>query len=359
MSRIYTAPQCKFEIDGNVIRTDSSIAHKVTGTTMAAILGLSHWATPFTTACNLLGLGREDISNKASVETGRVLESVVVDYLDKRYGIKSECGARYGMFMPADDIYAKREGDHDSWKSDFEDDTFAGHVDGIVMNPKSCEEFILEIKTSSNLSAWTEGVPVYYYWQVALYNEFITRKDRAYVGLGIVDQTTYRNPLTWAPNDRNVVLYEMVIDRDDVREKIEQIREWYSTYILNGTTPEYDPNNPLDVEMFNHLSNLARDVEDVKKDVQTLGEVDAKIAFAEAGLSDLYTARDNLTNNLKEYMLAHNLCELRSEESPIYVSVSKSERTTISKALLMEAGIDPEQYSTKTETNTFRIKKRK
>lgn len=359
MSKVYTSPICRFEIDGNVIRTDKSVAHKVTGTTMAAILGLSKWATPFTTACNLLGLGREDVSNKASVETGRVLESVVIDYLDKRYGINSEYGTRNGMFLPADDIYSKREGDHDSWKSDFEDDVFAGHVDGIVMNPDSCDDFILEIKTSSNLPAWEEGVPVYYYWQVALYNEFITKKNRAYVGLGIVDQNTYRNPLTWAPNERNVILYDMAIDRDDVREKIEQVREWYQTYIMNGITPEYNPENPLDVEMYNHLYNLARDVEDVKRDVQKLGEVDAKISFAEAGLSDLYVARDNLTNSIKEYMLAHDLCELKTDDSPIYASVSKSERTTISKAMLMEAGIDPDKYSTKTETNTFRIKKRK
>lgn len=354
MNRVYTAPKCAFEVEGNAIKTDGSVVNKVTGTSMAAILGLSKWATPFTVACNLLGLAREDISSKPSVETGRVLEPVVISYLDKAYG------SEIGKFVPAEEMFAKRVGDHDSWASDFDDDVFAGHVDGIVKASHNGaeEDYILEIKTSSNLPEWGEGVPVHYYWQVALYNEFLAKKDRAYVGLGIVDQNTYRNPLSWAPNDRNVVLYDMMIDRDDVREKMTQIREWYQTYIMNGITPEYDPENPIDVEMYNHLVNLARTIDDMKQDVCKLGDVDARIALAEAGLSDLYDARDSLTNKLKEYMLAHGLSEIKTDESPIYVSVSKSERRTLSKAMLMEAGIDPDKYSTNTETNTFRIKKR-
>lgn len=353
MSRTYTSPKCKYHVEDGHFVTDKSVAHKVTGTTMAAILGLSPWATPFTVACNFLGLAREDISGKPSVETGKILEPVVINYIDKCFG---ENGRR--IFLPAEDVYAKRKGDHDSWTSDFEDDVFAGHVDGIVMDMDAGDS-ILEIKTSSNTEAWSEGVPVYYYWQVALYNEFLTKKDYAYVGLGVVDKETYRSPISWNPNTRNVKLFRMPIDRKDVQEKMEYVRQWYNEYILNGITPDYDPENPADVEMYNHLCNLARDIEDVKADVVALDEIEARIALEESKINELYTQQETLKDKVKDYMVAHNLSTVEPDGVKTYASISKSVRSTLSANLLMEAGIDPQKYTTQTETNIFKIKARK
>ena len=62
MARKYLAPTCSYEISDGTIRTDGSVHNKVTGTSMAGILGLSPWSSPFQVACALLGLGREDIS---------------------------------------------------------------------------------------------------------------------------------------------------------------------------------------------------------------------------------------------------------------------------------------------------------
>lgn len=353
MPRKYLAPVCSYEVDNGSIRTDGTVHNKVTGTSMAGILGLSPWSSPFQVACSLLGLGREDISGKPAVETGKALEPVVIDYLGKAY-------PEQGLFLAAEQVFEKREGDHDSWVSDFEDDVFAGHVDGIVMRKRdgSAEEFILEIKTSANVEAWAEserdGVPEYYFWQVALYNEFLTRQNMAYVGLGIVDRSTYANPQSWVPSSRTVSLFEMGINREEVREAMDKVREWYATYIQNNVTPPMDPDNPGDVELYSHLENLASTIEDMGDKLAKLADVDYKVKVAEASYNDLTSARDAMQAQVKEYMQFHDLSTLEAPNCTAHLSTSV--RKSIDKDLLKADGIDPAKYTKETIVSSFKLK---
>lgn len=356
MARRYSAPQCGYTIEGDTIRTDGSVHNKVTGTGMAAVLGCSPWTTPFQLACSLLGLGRENIDGKPAVETGKALEPVVIDYLGRTFPDR-------GVFLPAEKVFEKREGDHDSWESDFSDDYFAGHVDGIVMrkgDDGESVEHILEIKTSGNVGAWAGeahgGVPEYYYWQVALYNEFLTQKDTAFVGLGIVDRYAYANPQSWIPSTQTVALYEMPIDREEVRKGMDTIRAWYDEFILNNVTPPYNPENEGDVELFNHLKGLTSSIEEVREDLSKLAEVENRIQAKELEYTDLVSMRDDLNNRLKEYMSFHDLSSLDAEGCTATLSVS--ERRTIDKNLLKADGIDPDRYSKTTTVNTFKLKRR-
>lgn len=347
----YLPPRCEYSVEGSVVVTDGSVANKVTGTLVAAILGLSPWTTPFQAACSLLGLAREDISDKPAVKTGQVLEKRIIEYAGERY-------PEYGLFIPAEDVYGKREGDHDLWASDFDDDVFGGHVDGIVMDDEG-NDYILEIKTSANLDSWSDGVPEYYYWQVALYNRYLCNRDTAYVVLGIVDENTYKDPRLWVPSDESVGLFRLDIDRAEVEEKLDYIRRWYSTYILNGTTPEYDPSNPKDVEMYMHLLSLA-DSEDAKgAAVDRLANIEAMIADREMGLKSLYDARDSLRKDLKEYMAAHEMTDLESVSGRYTAHLTEQVRTSIDPVKLEEDGIDPEPYTVRKVSKVFTLRETK
>lgn len=357
MARKYLAPQCSYTVDGNCIRTDGSVRNKVTGTSMAAILGLSPWSTPFQVACSLLGLGREDLDGKPAVETGKALEPVVIDYLGRTY-------PEQGVFLAAEKVFTKREGDHDSWESDFSDDYFAGHVDGIVMRKDedgNSDEYILEIKTSRNIEAWSgkehNGVPEYYYWQVALYNEFLTQKDVAYVGLGVVDQFAYANPQSWIPSTQTTALFEMPIDREQVQAGMEQVRQWYDEFIMNGVTPAYDPENEGDVELYEHLKGLTSTIDEVREDLAKLADVRAKIALAEAAYNDLTQMDEELTVRLKDYMNFHSLATVDCDVCTATLSTTR--RGSIDKDLMKEKGLNPDDFTKYTESNTFRLKKRK
>lgn len=347
MNQVFHAPKCKYEVVDGHIETDGSVVNRVSGTSMAGILGCSPWNTPFQVACALLGVCRPDISDKPSVRVGQELEPVVIDYLAKTYGDR-------GMFLPAEEIFAKREGDHDAWVSDFEDDTFAGHVDGAVL----CDdgEYILEIKTSINMDSWANGVPEYYYWQIALYNEFLTQKDKAFVGLGMVNQNTHRDSTSWVPNERTVALFEMPIDREDVREKMDLIREWYSTYILNNRTPDYNPDVPGDVEMYNHLCNVKRNIEDVQKDLEEMDSLAKSIQNIEDSMADMCAKMEEYKSNIKTYMECNNLSTIETPSGNMVVTLSTQKRSSIDKKLLQADGIDADKYTVTKTVNVFKMK---
>lgn len=331
----YTAPRCKFSVENGHIVTDGSVKNKITGTSIAGILGCSPWSSPFQVACALLGLGREDISKKPEVQVGQILESEIIKYAGERY-------KQYGLFMSAEEIYEKREGDHDAWVSDFNDEYFAGHVDGIVMRDDA--NYILEVKTSRNLDSWAEGVPEYYYWQVALYNEFIAKQDKAYVVLGMTSEATMRDVNSWVANEKTVGMFEMEIDRTEIQEKMQYVRDWYDQYIAKGITPEHDPTNPKDVALYDHLVNITLDVGDISDLIDQFAEADARILSIEAEQKGLYDFRDSLKARIKDYQTTHNISEIVST-SEGYVS-QLTTRTTqkIDEMAMIKDGIDVYKY---------------
>lgn len=351
MSKIYTPPECTYTVEGGHIVTDGTVARKVSGTAVAGILGISPWTTPFQIACRLLGLGQEDISNKPAVKVGVALEEEIIRYANKTYN-------NVGEFMQAEEVYKKREGDHDSWESDFDSEVFAGHVDGLVFD-KDGQDYILEVKTSRALESWTEGVPEYYYWQVALYNEFLSRMDKAYVVLGMVDTSTYKDPNSWVANSKTVALFEMPIDREQVQERLKEVEEWYNTYVLNGITPDYDPTNPGDVELFQHLEALAGTIEEMSETLEEYVRISQTIEETEASIKHLYDSRDAMKNLIKQYLDIHELTSLRSTLSDMEGRLSIQTRTSLDEKAMERDGIDLTPYRVTKIVKTFSLKKTK
>ena len=344
--RTYTAPQCAYEIEGNHIKTDGTVRNKVSGTSLGGILEVSPWSTPFTVACALLGLAKEDISDKPAVKVGQALEEEIVRFADVAY-------PQYGHFYPAEQIFEKREGDHDSWESDWNDEIFAGHLDGVVIGEDG-EEYVLEIKTSGNMDAWADGIPRGYQLQVCLYNHFMTKKDVAYVVLGVVNENTYKDYHSWIPNEKTVALFPLDIDQEAFQKVLDEVREWYGKYILNGITPDYDPSNPIDAEMYEHLVGLTKDISEMETMVSKLAEVTREIDNLESDNKDKYDLQIEIRQKLKDYMEAHALSEIKG--SGAKVTMSKTTRTVIDEKAMEKDGIDVSKYKTTKISNTLRYK---
>lgn len=344
-------PKCGFSVDGPVVRTDGSFHGKISGTAMAGVLGKSVFQTPFTTACALLGAGREDISSKPAVIAGQLLETVVIDYAQTRHPEM--------RFIPAKNLFEERQGDHDTWPSDFDDDVFSGHVDGMVIEADGSIA-VLEVKTSGNLEAWIEGVPEYYFWQVALYSHFMAPgQDHAWVLLGIMDDESRRNPSLWKPSDDNVVLFRMDIDERRVELGMEQARAWYKEYILNNVTPAYDGLNRKDAAMYFHLAGIASDSEAISGMLEQMVALDREIADKKAPLADLEDRREALKVQVKEWMDSHGIQELASESGDFVGRLKIDTRETVNADKLRLAGIDPEPYIDRKVVKTFTIKSAK
>ena len=346
MARIFTHPECTYVPEGQHFRADGTVRKKVTGTAMGGILGVSPFTTPFQIACNLLGLCSEDIGNKPAVIFGKEHEEEIIDYIGKAY-------PEYGAFTPAKVLFAEREGDHDKWESDFDDDMFAGHVDGMVLGPDG-EDHILEIKTSANIQSWEDGVPEYYQLQVMLYNRFLSRKDKAYVALGLRDETT-----GWEPNGENVFLFEMPIDQEAFEDTLDKVRVWYHTYIMEGITPDYDPAVPGDVEMYNHLMSLLSDAESVQDMIDQYYDLDMQEKEHDLVIKEVRDRKEGLKTRIKDWFDCHDVEELDSRSGGCYAKMSVTERTSIDPELMRADGLDPDKYTVIKQVKTFTVKRRK
>ncbi len=345
----YTPPEVPFRMEGGHVVSEGDVRRRISGTMVAGIIGLSPWSTPFQVACDLLGVATKDISDSPAVKAGQALESVVIDYMQNLYSDS------IGSFVPAEELYPKRTGKHADWPSDFEDEIFAGHVDGIVMAYDG-NQYILEVKTSSNMESWEQGVPSYYYWQVALYNHFMTKQDKAYVALGVMNPRALKDPTTWVPSKDNAALFEMPIDQKGVEVVLEELRIWYNKYIANGITPDYDPNNPRDVELYKHLCNLTCEASGVQDKVARLYKVRLQISGHESEIAELYAERDELTAQIKDYMSCHEMDRIDSSNGDVYVSLQTSRRSKIDPELMKKDGLNPDKYSVETEVKTFTVK---
>lgn len=253
--RKWSAPELPYRIEGGRVLTDGTHVQKITGTSMGGLLNLSPWATPFSASTKLMGVWDEDIGDKPQVVAGKLLEGRIIDYV---------CANYRGQYYHAEDIYGKREGAHKDWASDFEDEVYAGHIDGIVT--VDGEDYILEVKTTSPNGAkgWEQHPPEYYLWQVYLYNAFLTKKDKAYMALGVIDPQFYGNPNAWIPDKSNTFLFEVPIDQKMVNETLEKLRAVYNETIRKGISlPAGD--NEIDNEVLQHLRDIQMESEDIQK----------------------------------------------------------------------------------------------
>lgn len=341
-------PKAGFVVEGDRIRADGSVRRKVTGTSMGGILRCSPWSSPFQVACQLLGLADKDISTKPAVVAGQICEEPIIRYAGKAY-------SDYGEFIPAKEIYGVKKGSHEEWPSDFEDEVFAGHVDGIVIDGDG-RDHILEIKTSGNMDMWSSGVPSHYYWQVALYNQFVAKSDMAYLVLGIMDQASVADPASWTPSPDNTTLFHVPMDMEATEEVLDTVREWYHEYIEQGVTPPYDPSNRGDIELYTRLVGLAGDEDSITAMLAEYVELDRRIAAHEDEIRGDYDARDALKDSIKEWMTSRDVMSLDTPDGELRATIGLRRSEKIDKKRMAADGIDVEKYTTTTLIKTMTVK---
>ncbi len=355
-ARKYKAPQTAFTIVGSHIETDGKFGKKMSGSTLAGIFGLSPFNTPFIQACNLMGICKEDLDGLPSIEAGKYLEEDIVAYLGERY-------PDYGLFVPAKALFGKKEGEHDTWRSDFDDPWFSGNMDGMVFDDKTGMDlenpdgYVLEIKTTSKEDSWTNGVPDYYRVQVELYNHFLPHpKDKAYVAVSILDKEVLKDPSTWVGSDDNIFLFEMPIDDAEVQKKLDRAIEWYKQYVVAGRTPDFDLANKKDRAMWEHLINITTPKGSVQNDIDRLEDLEEEIAEKEEAMKDLTAERETLRARVKDYMVTNKMAAMATSSHKFVAQISETKRTSIDRKLLEADGIDPAKYTVTKVIQTFTLK---
>lgn len=348
MSEDYEAPEVLFSEGSDCFHVGKPNVRKISGTSLGAILGYSPWESPFTCSAKMHRLWNKDISDRPAVITGKALEERIIDYVADKH-------PEVGDFFKAEDLYPARTGPHDEWPSDFDDPDFKGHIDGIVT--KDGQDYILEVKTVNldprskrrDMGEWENGtVPAHYLWQAYLYNHFITKQDKAYFAIGIVNNDTYSNPYAWVPNKENCLLIEVPIDREAVAEGIEKAREIRHTLIETGCTLPFDLTDPRDREIWQHLHDIGADAPHLYDLISEYEAVNKAIEEKESEYKDMTDRADMLWGRIKDIMGSRNLSKAGK------FNLTTSERRTFDFAKAKADGLDIDGYVKTTSVKTLR-----
>lgn len=212
------------------------------------------------------------------------------------------------------------------------------------------KDYILEIKTVKNVDLWRGEIPANYLWQVYLYNHFITRQDRAYIGVGVVDNGTYENPDNWQPNSRNCILAEVPIDQDMVAAEIERMREVRGELVRTLTTIPMNPAEKADCDLMTHLHdyNAGKDelialCEETSRMSQELQDIKSSYRRMEVDL-------ESKKARLKDLMLYHGITGIGN------ITMRIQNRVSYDYASMERDGLDIAPYRAITEVPTIIVK---
>ena len=272
--------------------TVTGIRGKIAGTFLGPIMGLSQWNTPFSTACKILRIWDEDQDDKPAIKAGKILEPVMLNYLDKSGRLPN---TQAEVLFPG---YEK--GWHGDWKSHFDHPMFSGHIDAIAghVTDATMGDGIVENKTTSNKDAWdwVNNIPPANYWlQASLYARFMGY-DTIYFTVGLLEPEDVDNPYSFVPTEDNVKIMKVGL-YPNFEEIIIQACEWYHNFIEQGRTPVPDMDNPIDAKivsildaqkatanqilpLFNEYLDLTAEITDKEKRKEDLK--DQIVAYLEA-----------------------------------------------------------------------------
>ena len=205
---------------------------KIAGTFLGPIMGLSPWNTPFSTACKILRIWDEDIGDNPKVKAGKILEPVMLNYLDKSGRLPN---TQAEVLFPG-----YEEGSHIDWKSHFDDEIFSGHVDAIAGHVTDAKAGIgiIENKTTSDASGWDwiNNIPPAHYWLQASLYAYILGYDTIYFTVGILTPADVDNPYKFIPTEDNVKIMKVGL-YPNFEQVLDSARQWYKAYIAQKRTP--------------------------------------------------------------------------------------------------------------------------
>lgn len=336
---MYAKPRNEYRMDddgnGIFIETPPSerFVRKVSGTSLAEVLGMSPWNTRFQGLCKLLGMCDEDISTKPAVVAGKVLEDVIIEH------------CRHLGVLPASEVFEPRVGDHDEWPSDFDDPDFVGHLDGMTADGRA----VVEVKTTGRPEDWAEGPPIHYWLQASLYAYFMGVEDIMFL-VGVLTDEDRKNPLEWNPEGH---VYKIEVKRHpEIEDMIERARTTRRILVTADNVAISASDAPKDRELMDYFQSRLATGPEMYDIAVELAESENKIKAIEEEYKELYEKVKTLRDNLKTAM-ASNYTDNITTPAGGYKLV-KSTRNTLSRSLMIEDGLDPDRYCTTTETYTLR-----
>ena len=329
---------------------------KITGTHFPTVIGSNPFSTDFEVWCRCTRTYEIPFEGNKYTNAGQVIEPKVFNFLRTSMGF----GDR---LITPEDVYGK---DHfkKTW-GDFYPNTpiFGGMWDALVTDENNKVEYVVEIKTvqvdgrSGSLEErWKDGeAPHYQALQASLYAYLLGVDKVLMVAVALEDKKgDYEHPEQVVPSYANGNVY---IDEFRVSERypnfdmyIEKATAWWNTYVLTGTSPEFDEKK--DAEILKALRTNKVDVQDLLSLFDRAETLKAEIEE----VTSTITAKEKELKSILEEIKKLALVQFREGDTKVSMRggkyewvLSKTTSTELDKEALAADGL-LEKY-TKSKIN--------
>lgn len=316
---------------------------KLTGTRFASVLGLDKWNTDFKTWCAITKTYEDPFVDNVYTIAGKTIEPKIIDYLNRALFL--------GSVVTPTDIYGENYFKK-TWGDFFPDsEIFGGMWDSLVYEDDK-PSAVIEIKTTKRAEDWQNGqAPVYYAMQASLYAYLLGIDDVVMVAAFLEDKD-YEHPENFVPSVDNTITDSFKVSErfPDFAEYIEVATQWWNTYVINGTSPDFDEKR--DAEILKALrTNTLSESSDIS---EIISEAEALMSEIEA-VKDSISDKENRLKELKDLIKQYGTARFREGDKNVSInsekyiwSLTKTVTQTIDKAALKKDGL-LEKYSMSNE----------
>ena len=218
--------------DDNTV-TVPKIAHKpkkITGSRIAAVLDKDPFASPFAVWCELTRTASKPYVKTPHTVAGNILEPHIIDFVRSK--------SKMSIVSPAD-IWGRDFKNQTNYDFYPENSVFGGMWDARLQDASGKTVGVLEIKTSSNPSAWKDEPPEYYDLQGQLY-AYLMGVPYYHFGVSFLDDAGLKEPTKFICTDENTSIYHAKVS-EFFPEQYAYALDWYKKYIHDGAvSPAYD-----------------------------------------------------------------------------------------------------------------------
>ena len=312
---------------------------KITGTRLAAILGLNKWASPFQTWCEITGAYREPFEDTKYTLAGKAIEPKQAEYMRTAYAMTD-------LIKPSDiwgeDYFSQTRGDFfpqhkhlgGMW------DYLVGTYD--PKDPGAGIEMVLEMKTTQRSEDWEKGIPSYYAIQAALY-AYLLGVDDVVMVASFLEPKDYDHPENYQVSVTNTITVPFKVSEryPNFGNIIKMAEQWWDEHVVTGISPDYD--EKADADVLKALRTTSLNPESDIAALITEGEaLQAEIDAAGAAIEKQKKRLDNIKKQLKEYMtgqFAEGQTKVEAQGRDYIWSLSRSETSKVDEARLKQDGL--------------------
>ena len=326
---------------------------KITGTRLAAILGLNPWATPFATWCEITKTYQQPFADTKYTQFGKVVEPRQADYMEKFYGMS--------LIRPTD-VYGP-----DPFKQTYGDFFQSQHIFGGMWDYLETDDdrsvvTVLEMKTSSRPQDWQDEPPVYYTIQSALY-AYLMHVENCVMVCTFPDEKDYDNPEEFKVKTDNTITFPFEVHKyfPQFDAMIDQAEQWWNDYVLTGISPPFDEKRDAQIlkELRTNKDEVSKD--EIKKLLHLGDELKVRIDEAKSAIEDDEKTLKAIYAQIKSYAQE----QMEEGQNKVILSsghydwsLTKSSKQELDTGKLKEDGIY-DKYLKTEDTFRFQVTERK